>query len=241
MKKTIVFLAALMGVSACTVQSEPPIVNINERDIKDVITVTGTGEAVGVPDVLRVTLGVSVIRPTVDAANGDAAALANEIIEAVKAGGVQDRDIQTTSYTVYPEYDYSRDTRLIIGYRVGNILSIKIRDIEKGGEVIDAAVEAGGDDAVVNSISFEIEDDAELVKEARDAAWADAEEKANQLAGLAGVTLGRAVTISETTYSSPPAVYAERAMAMDGAASTPIQSGELTVSISVNVQFMITS
>lgn len=238
MRKIFAVLFALVGATACSVQSETPVVNINEGTITNVITVSGTGEVAGVPDVLVVDFGVSVLRPTVDVATSDAASLANAIIEAVKAKGVAERDIQTASYSIYAEYDYRNDDRTILGYRVGNVLTLKVRQIDKAGEVIDAAVAAGGNDAVVNGIRFDLENNQELVKAARDAAWADASAKATQLAGLAELELGKALTISESTSTAPPIIY-ERAVAAASDGSTPIQAGEQTVTVVLQVQFSV--
>jgi uncharacterized protein YggE len=204
------------------------------------IAVSGTGLVTGTPDTLIVDLGVQVLRPSVDEATGDAAQLAQAVIDALKAQGVADKDIQTTNYSIYPEYDYRNDSQTLRGYRVSNTVSAKIRDLDKAGEAIDAAVAAGGNDAIVNNIRFDLEADGALITAAREAAWNDAKAKAEQLADLAEVQLGKAVTISETSGSSPPPIVYREAAGATFDAATPIQAGESQVSVMITVQFAIT-
>lgn len=204
------------------------------------IAVTGTGHVTGTPDTLIVDLGVQVLRPTVGEATGEAARLAQAVIDALKAQGVAAKDIQTTNYSIWPEYDYRNDSQELRGYRVNNTVSAKVRDLDKAGDVIDAATAAGGDDAIVNSIRFDLEADGELITAAREAAWSDAKAKADQLAGLAGVQLGAAISISETSSPAPPPImYAQAASEAALDSATPIQAGEASVSVVVTVQFAI--
>ena len=206
------------------------------------INVTGQGKVTGQPDVLKVILGVSVLRPTVDQATADAASLATAVIDALKANGVAEDDIQTTNYSINPEYDWSGETQRLLGYRVNNEVQVKIRDLEQAGEIIDAATAAGGDATVVNSLSFSIEDNAELLQMARTAAWNDAEAKASQLAQLAGVDLGAAISITETiNYDAVPIYYERDAYAAAGEEITPIESGTQEVTVIVQVTFSLGS
>ena len=200
------------------------------------INVTGQGRVYGTPDTLTLNLGVSVLRETVNAATDEAAAKAEAIIAALRAKGVAEIDIQTANYSIYPEYDYNGDTQRLIGYRVSNNLTVKIRDLAKAGEIIDAATAAGGNDVVVQNLAFSIEDNTALLEMARTAAWNDAEAKAEQLARLAGVTLQRAVSITETINYNTPPVYYERDLGADQAA-TPIEPGQQEVTVVVQVTF----
>ena len=202
------------------------------------ITVSGEGRVTAVPDTLTVTLGVSVLRATVDQATGDAASAAERVIAALEAAGVSRDDMATSNYSVWPEYDYSGERQQITGYRVQNTLTVKIHDLEGSGAVIDAATAAGGDDAVVQGVSLTIAHTTGLVEQARNAAWADAKGKAEQLARLAGLDLGSAVTITESfTPPSMPIAFAEAAA--DGGSRTPILPGTQEVSVSISVTFNV--
>jgi len=242
--RTTILLALAAGaifVASCTpevtVQNEAPV----PGELPSGISVSGTGEVYGTPDTLDMSFGVSVQRPTVEQAVADAAALADELISTLEANGVATEDVQTANYSIYPQYDYSGELVKITGYQVDNTVSAKIRDVSAAGSVIDAVAANGSDEVQISGVSFSIEDDAELIASARAAAWADAEAKAKQLADLAGVTLGRAVTISESFgMDQPVPLYRglDEMAAVD--AVTPIEPGRQQVTVSLQVRFTTT-
>jgi len=242
MRKLLALVAAGALLFAACGSGEESLVSPAGADgnITSGINVSGQGKVTGKPDTLTVNLGISLLRPTVDAATADAATLAAAIMDALKGAGVAEADIQTANYSIYPEYDWSGEQQRLLGYRVSNEVRVKIRNLETAGATIDAATTAGGDATVVNNLAFSIEDNAELLQMARTAAWGDAEGKARQLAQLAGLTLGSAISITESiSYETPP-IYYERAMAAaeDGAA-TPIESGTQDVIVNIQVTFRI--
>lgn len=205
------------------------------------ISVSGRGEVIGTPDTLSVSLGVSVTRATVSEAIDVAAQRATGLIDAMRDLGVADDDMQTSNYSVYPEYDYSdNNAPKITGYRVDNTLSVKIRNLDMAGEILDAAASAAGDDVRVNGVSFSLDDNDALLVAARAAAWEDARTKAEQLAELAGVTLGAPLTISESVANFPQPFF-DRAAAGAFDEATPIQAGQETVTVDLSVTFEIGS
>lgn len=205
------------------------------------ISVSGTGIVTGTPDTLTLSVGVSILRPTVQEAVDAAAERAQQLITALEAQGVAERDIQTANYSIWPQYDYQNDQQVLRGYQVDNTLSIKIRDLDRAGEIIDAAAEAGGDAARVTGLRFALEDNADLLVAAREAAWQDALSKAQQLADLAGVGLAAPIRIAENVSAPPVPVAYERALAADAAFTTPIEAGESQVTVTVSVTFGIGS
>jgi uncharacterized protein YggE len=231
--------AASILIAACT--PEVTVENTaSEGAAASGIAVSGTGEVLGTPDTLQMRFGVSVLRPTVDQAVGDAANLADDLIASLEAEGVASDDIQTANYSISPEYDYSGDQRRLVGYRVDNTVVAKIRDLEAAGTVIDSTVSSVGDEIQVSGVSFSIEDDTELIAAARAAAWEDAQAKAQQLADLAGVTLGAALSISESFANVPPVpVYRDFAFdeAAGALAETPIEAGQQQVAVTLQVRF----
>jgi len=202
------------------------------------ISVSGTGLVTGKPDTLTLSLGVSSLRPSVQQAVADSAALTDRLIASLKASGVAEKDIQTTNYSIYPEYNYTNNAQTIIGYRVTNQVEAKLRDLPKAGATIDAATAEGGNDVTVNGVSFSLEANQQLLVAAREQAWNDAEGKANQLASLAGVELGRPTSIAETVSAPPVPVPFETRLAAD-TVSTPIQPGEAAVTVTIQVVFGI--
>lgn len=201
------------------------------------ITVSGTGEVTGTPDTLTVDLGVSVLRDSASQAISEAAALAQQMIDALREAGIEERDIQTRQYSIFPEYDYSDETPEVIGYRVSNVLTVTVRNVEGAGDIIDAATATAGDDVTVQGIRFDLEDNEALLDAARAAAWEDATGKATQLAELAGLSLGRPLAISETVSSVPPPIPFEEQARSLAAADTPIEPGQLGVTVNIEVRF----
>ena len=211
-------LAVLLAACGTAAGSTPQEITVNtSEEATSGISVSGMGEVTGTPDTVEVGLGVSVLGETVDEAATTAAEKAQALIDSLTSNGVAEEDITTTDYSIYPEYDYSSNEERLIGYRVSNTVKAKIRDLDSTGAVLDAATVAGGDDVVVNGLSFSIEDNDELVAAAREAAWNDAMTKANQLAELSGQTLGEATTITETVSMPPvPIPYAAEAAVRPG-------------------------
>ncbi len=231
-------LAVLLAACGTAAGSTPQEITVNtSEEATTGISVSGMGEVTGTPDTVEVGLGVSVLGETVDEAATNAAEKAQALIDSLTSNGVAEEDITTTDYSIYPEYDYSSNEERLIGYRVSNTVKAKIRNLDSTGAVLDDATVAGGDDVVVNGLSFSIEDNDELVAAAREAAWNDAMTKASQLAELSGQTLGEATTITETVSMPPiPIPYAGEAAA-DRAVETPIEPGTSAVTITLQVQF----
>jgi uncharacterized protein YggE len=229
-------VAATCGTTSTTVQ--------NQGSENLGVSVSGSGKVTGAPDVANISLGVSVLEQTVAAARERAAASLGAMIDSMKQNGVEDKDIQTDQLSIYPEYDYRNDTQLLRGFRVQNTVNATIRNIDRTGEIVDDAVAAGGDSTTINSISFSIDNPQKLKSEAREAAVADARARAETLAEAAGVSLGKAISITETSYS-PPVYYEQIASrgAADTAAGalppTPIEAGELDVVVDVSVTWAI--
>ena len=206
------------------------------------IHVTGSGSVVGEPDIATLNLGVSAEKASVEDAREAAASAMTSVIESLKANDVAEKDIQTENFSIYPQYDYTDNGRVLRGYRVNNTVSAKVRELEGLSDIIDDAAAAGGDIVVVNSIQFMIEDSTALQTQARALAVKNAEAKAQTLAEASRVTLGKPVTITETTHGeSPPIAFAESAaLAADSArSSTPVQAGELTVTVNVTIVYEI--
>ena len=204
------------------------------------IHVAGTGKASGAPDIVFLTLGVNVENPTVAGARESAASAMVGMVNSLKANGVEDRNIQTTQFTVSPQYDFTGRTQTLRGYRVSNVVTAKLTKIDTASKAIDDAAIAGGNSTVIQSIQFAIDDTNKLQETAREEAMAQAKARADQLARLAGVSLGKPIAINETYESVVPqdlAFAAPRTASAD--TSTPIQAGELEVVVNLTVLYGI--
>jgi uncharacterized protein YggE len=203
------------------------------------ITVSGSGQATGTPDVVRVTVGVRVVRATVDEALDAANAATDRVIGALDDAGVAAEDRQTRDFSIAPEYGDSGDGRAeIVGYAVSNLIEAKIRDVGSAGAVLTAVADAGGDDTRIQGVSFALEDDGEQVAAAREAAFADARARAEQYAQVAGVALGELIGITDVTVTSPRSAEVLAGPAADSAA-VPIEPGTQQVTVNVTVRWAL--
>lgn len=200
------------------------------------ITVSGSGEVSGEPDVAVLSLGVDARADSVGAAREQAANSMNAMLEALKQGGVDEKDIQTTRFDVQPVYDYSNNKQELIGFTVSNIVTAKIRKIDDTGNLIDAAVTAGGDLARVENLVFTIDDPSTLEQQARQKAMEEARSKAETLAEAGGIQLGDPISISEMG-GAVPIPFAAADLARAEQASTQIQVGQLDVTVTVQVVY----
>ena len=251
------------------------------------IWVNGTGKATRDPDLGVISLGVEALADTASEARGMAAGAIDATIAVLKANNIQDRDMQTSQFSISPRYntqEIRRCTdgpseepatgggalgmpapgspevvemivvqeekgtecrtefeRVLIGYEVTNTLTVKVRNLDSMGSIIDGATEAAGNLVRINRVSFTIEDTKPLQIEAREEAIADLLTKANAMATLAGVELGKLVFLSESGGGIPQsfARIESAAFAMGGDQSTSILAGELDVNVNVQGVFAI--
>ena len=205
------------------------------------IVVTGTGKVTVVPDIADIILGVSARETTVADAQAKAAQAMNQIMAVLKQNGIADKDIKTQQFSITPvyEYDKERSTSVIIAYEVTNTVHAKIREIAAVGTILDAASQAGGDLTRVNSVTFSVEDPTKYYADARVLAMNDANNTAEQLAELGGVTLGKPNYISQTSYYYPRTIDYKEASGAIAPDATPITPGETDITITVQVTYSI--
>jgi uncharacterized protein YggE len=208
------------------------------------ITIEGRGEVMAAPDMAQVNSGVTTQGATArEALDANTAAMA-ELVAELKAAGIEARDIQTSGFSVNPNYVYSdaRDANgyslppKINGYQVSNTVTVTIRDLETLGAILDKSVTVGAN--TVNGVSFGVADPSGLYDQARKAAFADARAKAELYATVAGGSLDDIVSISETQGFNAPQPYPMYARAeLAASAPVPVEAGELAFAINVNVQW----
>ena len=201
------------GPSVPVVVAEPGSPSVQYTANQQVgIWVTGRGEVTALPDLVTLSVGVESRATTVQSARVQAAEAMDKMLEALEARGIQGPDVQTQFFNISPEYVWNdRDRRQeLVGYIVTNQVSVKIRDLDSAGLVIDEVAEAGGDLVRINSVRFGIEDTTALQSQARENAVVDLMAKAQQFADLTNVTLGKLVFLSETGGVRP------RVQSLDG-------------------------
>ena len=227
--------AWLYGRNGSTVQAATPAV-----DAGRVITVVGQGSARVAPDIAQVSVGVDTVADTVSEAVKESNGKMDAILAALKALDIADKDIQTQNYSISVEQSglptpEGGEAVSKPRYRVTNMVTVTIRELSKVGSVLDAVVKAGANN--IWGVSFSVDDTKSALTEARGKAVADAQARAQELAGLAGVEVGSIVSISEVVGSSSYPVAVERAYGMGADASVSV--GEVEVSYQVQVVFSL--
>ena len=202
------------------------------------ITVSASGRITVVPDVARVNLGVTITKPTVKAVREAGAKAMTDIIDAIKGLGIAEADIQTTNLSLNPQYG-NGTTPKIVGYQISEQVQVTVRDLDKAGDVVDAAAAKGATD--VNGISFEFADPVKAQNDARGAAVTAARVSAQAMAAAGNVSLGDVISITDATPVSPFPYYTLGGIKGGAIAdvATPVQPGTQDLSATVTVIFAI--
>jgi len=240
---SLALVLAIVGLAGCspgnTTLGEIEELNISSQ--QEGIWVSGQGKVTAVPDIATLRLGIEAQETSVAEAQTQAAEAMGRVMTSLTDNGVAEKDIQTQYFNIrqVTKWDRDKEQEVVIGYRVTNMVTAKIRDINKAGSIIDAVAEAGGDLTRINSISFSVDDPSAYYEEARQKAMADAKAKAEQLTELAGVRLGKPTYISEGIQPiyPPREIYMEATAAP--AVETPISPGEMEISLTVQVVYTI--
>ena len=230
--------AAQPAAASAAPASEKVVVQLEQAQDKNSVSVNATGKVKVTPDVAYTTVGVVTQRKKMQDAQAANRELMNAVVKALKAAGLTDDDIRTVNYSVYPVYDYT-DGPKITGFEVNNSVELTIRDIEKVGAVLDAAAAAGANTSY--SVRFDLLDKDPAYNKALTAAMEAARAKADTLAAAGKFTIKGVMSVSEG-YSSTPVYYDYRpAAAMDEAAKEPtyINAGDMDITASVSVVFEI--
>ncbi|MEI9995638.1 MAG: SIMPL domain-containing protein [Rhizomicrobium sp.] len=229
------FVAA-MSLSAIVVVAVSGAAGAADISAARTIAVSGMGAASGAPTEARMSAGVATTAPTASAALAQNARKMTAVFDALGRLGVPPRAVQTSNFSVEPQYGPAGGAQRITGYQVSNQVDVTLDDADKLGPALDALVGAGANQ--INSVSYGIKDPSALQATAREAAVADAVKRAQTYAHAAGVTLGSIVSIQEGAAEMPAPMY--RVMAFRAGASappTPTAAGELSVTATVSVVF----
>ena len=198
------------------------------------VRVVGSGQVNAAPDVLRVSFSVEHVAPDVAAAVARVGERTDAVIAALREQGVDMSAIGTTTVNIYQEY---REPETSPGYRGSHMLTVTTKDLTSFGRLLNAAVDAGGNSLGLQALEFDIEDKTELLTRARELAFRQARTKAEELAGLAGYSLGSVSLISETHGFTP---IRETAMLASGKAfdsAVNVVPGGQDVQVTLEVHF----
>ena len=239
-KKTIFIIGTLLIgavlLSACGQIEAQGVSPTSERYIR----VSGSGEVAVVPDIAYINIGVHSEAEDVSSALEANNTQATELTEALKAEGIEAKDIQTTNFNVYPQTRYDNMGQPVgTSYVVDNTVYITVRDLTKLGKLLDSAISAGANN--IYGISFDIADKETVLAQARELAIKDAEAKAKSVATVAGVTLGQilSIDVSTPTYTQPYYGYGMGGGAEGLKTSVPVSAGQIVVTYTATLNYAI--
>lgn len=233
---TFSLLASL--ISGCAGVASAQTTTGNENPVTRTISVTGSGKAILTPDIANINIGVHTENKSATEAVSTNNTHAQAVAEALKKLGVEDKDIQTTNFNIYPQQKYDDQGKPTgeITYIVDNSVYVTVRDLKMVGELLDAVVKAGANS--INGIQFDVEDKTAALSAARKAAVEDARAIAEEMATAAGVSLGEVQTMSIFSGGTPRPMYdLSSSVKLEEASSVPIAPGQLILTVEVSVVY----
>lgn len=234
-----ILLAALMIGAAIPTTAEAQQASITQTIAGTRLDINATGEVTRVPDVAIISAGVVSRSATASAALQDAASRMTRVIAALKRAGVEDRDIQTSTVSLNPEYRYPQDQApQLVGYSASNTVTIRFREIRNSGKILDALVGQGANQ--INGPNLVVDKPDAALDEARAKAIAVGRARADLYARSLGMRVVRVVSINESGgYYAPPPPPAPPMMAMARGErdSTPVQPGEQKLQVNLAMIF----
>ncbi len=235
----LLMLAVWLGFKARNAAREYNYIGVPIE--RNTIVVSGEGKVVAVPDVASVDLGMTVEKPTVADAQQENTKAMNALIDALKQMGIDSKDIQTTAYSVSPNYDWVDGKQRLRSYSVMQNVHVKIRKLEIVSNVLGKAGELGLNQ--IGGIAFTVDDPENLKTQARAKAIENAKAKAQALGDAAGVSLRRIVDIQESQPGqTPPPIFYAKAEGLGGAMAVPaptVEAGSNEIIVDVNLTYEI--
>ncbi|MEI7556464.1 SIMPL domain-containing protein [Candidatus Chlorohelix sp.] len=242
----LVLVAAIAGVLGGLVFTSKPSNSAEAQSAatggsQNGVAVSGEGWVMVKPDLLSFNVGVTLKASTVTDAQKQAADKMDGINAALKAQNIKDEDIQTSGYSLNPNYIYNQgQSPRLDGYNINSTIIVTVRDLNKAGAILDEVGKAGANQ--IYGITFGRDKEIDLIKQARVSAMADARTKAEQLAQAGGFTLGGVINVAETGTSRSNDYLKAQPVAMPsggGDTSTAIEGGQFKVVVNVQVTYAI--
>lgn len=232
--------AALMAPAMASAQQQGAVPMVPASGPLLSLSVTESIESA--PDMATVNTGVQTSALAARDAMAQNATQMDKLIAALLKGGIERKDIQTSGINLSPRYDYSNrkegEGPRFLGYEASNQLTVQVRKLDKAGELVDAMVAAGATN--INGPSFGIAEPDKLLDQARAKALKTAQARANLYAQATGHRSAKLIAISEGGSFQPPMpVFGMRAMSADSAPQTKIEPGQISSSMSLNVQYVL--
>lgn len=211
---------------------------LNTATTTNTVSFSGEGKVTAKPDIAKVDFAIITEAVSSKDAQNNNSLKSKMVVDFLKKQSVDEKDIKTTRYDIYPQYKYPYNNKPeISGYQVTQKTEIKIRDLEKVSSILDGAVSAGVNE--ITGLSFEIDNPDALKAEARAKAIADAKKKASELKSQVGISLGKIINFSENT-GGYPIYFKSEVMEADGRGgggpSVPTGENEIVVNVTITYQ-----
>jgi len=241
----VVFIAGIILIAVILVlnQGQTKVVNVGNEQ-QNAISVSGNAKLEVEPDQAEVHVSVETSDEKADIAKNENARLSDNVIKALKSEGINDEDIETTSFYISPRYKWDNDNQeqILTGYTATNTLKVTTKDVDNAGKVIDTAVDNGA--TGIQNVNFGLskEMQKEVFGEALISASRVARDKAESLANSLGVNLGKVVSVQESNFNFVPFDYAPRMELMESSKAgipTQIEPGKVEVNAFVSVAYEI--
>lgn len=202
------------------------------------VSFSGEGKVLARPDIATVSLSIVTEASTSKAAQDENSSKSAGVVNFLKNKGIDDKDIKTIGYNIYPTYAYPYNKNpQITGYRVDQTLEVKIRDLNKVSEVLDGVVSAGVNQ--VNNLAFNIDNPDKLKADARSKAIDDAKTKAKELEKQLGIKLGRIINFSENVGGYPQPMIYEKGLGVGGGGGPTVPTGENEIVVDITLTYQI--
>jgi hypothetical protein len=241
---SVVLISTLLTSCAGTAlaQSATPAAPGTQPQVTRTLSVNGTGRVYLVPDIAYINIGVHTENKSAAEAVASNNSQSEQVIAAIKKFGVDEKDIQTSNFSIYPQQQYDPQGKPTgeITYVVDNTVNVTARDLKQLGDLLDAAVKAGANS--IYGIQFDVADKSAAFSQARKMAVEKAQATAQELAVAAGVTLGAVQNVSYYGGDVPSPVYMDGgggAVMVEKAAAVPVSAGQMIVSVDVNMVYEI--
>lgn len=223
------------------VRIKTDIKGYNRNFPANTITVSGEGKVFIKPDIALISVGVTKNNIDFVVAQKNATEVINKTVNFLKSKGIEEKDIKTTSYNIFPQYDYIKGEQRFRGYEVSQNLEVKVRNLDKVGEVLSGVTKSGAN--MIGSLWFEVDDMEKAKADAREKAINEAKAKAKMLSQQLGVRLKKITSFyeSEGGFSGPTYFAKEMAVGMGGdfAPVPSFPTGENEIVIKVNISYEI--
>jgi uncharacterized protein YggE len=240
MKAKYVLISAILVLGTLLSACGPTTIQASAQPPVRTLNVSGTGKVDLAPDIVYIQLGVHTENPSAADAVAANNAQTQKVIEALKKMGIAEKDIRTSNFSIWPSQNYAPDgTPMETKYVVDNTVFVTVRDLGTLGDLLDSVIAAGVN--TVNSIQFDLADKTEALKQARADAVKDAQAQAQQLASAAGLEIGEVYSIGFAESFTPIYEFGKGGGggAAAEAAAVPIQPGQLTISATVNMSYVL--